>query len=300
MTKIRYHHDADGITSAYLLSYGVKSPVLDGWDGEFGDTTGLAKGDWMVDMRPLQNMEGLNVIDHHLPHREDRAYKLISDNVPASLITWREFKEEIPKSEWWKVVIGIVGDGQPELIPTEVFDSCPQLLSNVKTSSYVSYGKWKIGYYPAYKLLSSYINAFLRQHKFTEALNLLTYSQNPLNILNSKSAQMAKQAVKTEFENIIRSCNSYDFGNFALFLFNSDFRMSGYVASVMQGALDGKTVISINRKDGSGSIRGDLAFYWKDKLSHLDYLIIGGHPGFCGLTLKANPETFLKDLFDLV
>ena len=79
-TKIRAHHDADGIISAYFLAYGIKDPKIELWDGKFGDTTGLKKGDWMVDMRPLQNMEGLNCIDHHLPHREDRKYELISSD----------------------------------------------------------------------------------------------------------------------------------------------------------------------------------------------------------------------------
>ena len=92
MPKIRFHHDADGITTAYLSSFGIKGSVLDGWDGKFGDTTGLKAGDWMVDMRPMQNMEGLNVIDHHTPHREDRKYNAILDEVPASLIAYRKLK----------------------------------------------------------------------------------------------------------------------------------------------------------------------------------------------------------------
>jgi hypothetical protein len=298
--KIRYHHDADGITTAYLASYGIKNAKLEGWDGKFGDTTGLKSGDWMVDMRPMQNMEGLNVIDHHLPHREDRKYNLISDEVPASLIAFNKYKEDIPKSEWWKVAIGVMGDGQPELIPPEVFNQCPQLLTRVKTSSYQSYGKWKISYYPTYKLLSSYVNSFLRKRDFENALNLIQYSQQPSNILHSVKAQMAKLDVRKEFENIIKTCDSYDFADISVFIFQSDYRMTGYIASAMQGSLDGKTVMAINRKDGSGSLRGELAYYFRDKLDSLDYLLIDGHPGFCGVTVTSNPDNLIEDLVKLL
>jgi len=302
MTSIRFHHDADGITAGYFTAYNpkIKEPKLDGWDGKFGDTTGLKAGDWMVDMRPIQNMEGLNVIDHHLPHREDRAYNLISDEVPASLIAWREFKEDIPKSEWWKLAVGLLGDGQPELIPTEVFESCPQLLTQIKTSSYKSYGKWSINYYPIYRLLSSYVNSLLRKHDFNEALNLMKYSQKPINIINSIKARAAKASVSKEFERIINTSESYDLDNLAIFIFSSDFRMSGYVASSMQSALSGKTVLALNRNDGSGSLRGDLAYYWRDKLKHIDYLNIDGHPGFCGASLNGNPDSLVEEILNLL
>jgi len=300
MVTIRCHHDADGITTGYFTAYGVPGAKLEIWDGKFGDTTGLKEGDYMVDMRPIQNMKGLNVIDHHGPHREDRKYNLIIDEVPASLIAWREFKDDIPKAEWWKLAIGLMGDGQPELIPTEVFDSCPQLLTKIKTSSYSSYGKWKIGYYPVYKLLSSYVNSFLRIGKHDDAINLISYSQSPINILHSSKAIVAKIEVKKDFENIVKTCDSYQFENLAVFIFNSDFRMTGYVASALQDSVEGKPIIAINRKDGSGSLRGDLAYYWRDKLKHLEYITVDGHPGFCGLTCTANPDTFIEDLIKLL
>ncbi len=300
VTTIRAHHDADGITSAYFTAYGVKDAKIELWDGPFGDTTGLKKGDWMVDMRPLQNMEGLNVIDHHLPHRKDRKYKLISDDVPASYIAWKTFKDVIPKTEWWKLAIGLVGDGQPELIPTEVYDTCPQLLTHIKTSAYKSYGKWNMGVYPVYKLLSSNVNSLLRKSDFTEALNLVRYSEQPINIIHSLKAQGAKREVSIEYENIIKTSRMYEFDKIALFIFNSEFRMSGYIASSMQSSLNGKTVMAINRRTGSGSLRGDLAYYWKDKLKHLDYLIIDGHPGFCGATCTVNPDILVEDIIKVI
>jgi len=300
MVTIRCHHDADGITSGYFLSFTIPNSKIEIWNGKFGDTTGLKRDDWMVDMRPIQNMKDLNVIDHHLPHREDREYKLISDIHPASFITWNLYKEEIPKQEWWKLAIGLVGDGQPELIPTEVYDSCPQLLTDFKTSVYQSYGKWNIGYYPSYKLLSSYINALLRTKRFEDALNLVAYSQNPKDILNSTKARGAKADVKKNLEDILKTCNSYDFQDLAIFIFESEYRMSGYLASTLQSSLSGKTIMAINRLDGSGSLRGDLAHYWRDKLKHLEYLQIDGHPGFCGLNISCNPDTLVEDIIRML
>jgi hypothetical protein len=297
--RIRAHHDADGIIAGYFLSFVVKDPQLEIWDGKFGDTTGLKKGDYMVDMRPIQNMEGLTVYDHHTPHREDHKYELIEDEVPAGLIVWNKHKDDIPKSEWWKLAISLLGDGQPELIPTEVFETCPQLLTKIKTSTYLNYGKWNIGYYPIYKLLSSYVNALLRLKHYEDAINLVTYSQTPMNIINSAKAKVCKAEIKRIYEDIIKTSESYDFEDLVVFIFDSEFRMSGYIASSLQSSVDNKTIMAINRKDGSGSVRGDLAMYWRDKLKHLEYLQIDGHPGFMGLNISCNPETLINDLINL-
>ena len=295
MVVVRAHHDADGITSAYFTAYGVKGSRIELWDGDFGDTTGLKVGDYMVDMRPKQNMKGLNVIDHHGPYPEDREYELITGSVPASYLCWEKFKDDIPKSDWWKLAIGVCGDGQPELIPAEIFELTPALLDNWKTSAGQYYGKWKINYYPVYKMLSSHINALLRKSEFEKALNLLRFSESPVSILTSPDAKKAKAEVKAEFENIIKSCKSYDFKDLGVFIFHSEYRMSGYIASSMQGA-QGKTVIAINALNGRGSLRGDLALYFKHKLSKLDYINIDGHPGFMGLSINVNPDILVEDL----
>ena len=157
---LRCHWDADGVTSGHFASFGINDSqvVVGTYEKGFGDTSQLTKDDWILDMRPSDPKWDGNCIDHHLPHDKKHKYRLISDDVPATLITWREFKKDIPKKEWWKIAIGLAGDGQPELIPTEVFQECPTLLKNVKTSVFQSYGKWKISTFPLYKLLSSNIN----------------------------------------------------------------------------------------------------------------------------------------------
>jgi len=295
MVTIRAHHDADGITSAYFTAYAVKGAKIELWNGDFGDTKGLKSGDYMVDMRPLQNMKGLNVIDHHGPYPEDRKYELHTGHEPASYLCWQKFKEDIPKSDWWKLAIGVCGDGQPELIPAEVFEVTPGLLDDWKTSAGQYYGKWKVSYYPVYKMLSSHINALLRKSDFEKALNLIRFSESPKQILTSPEARKAKMEVKAEVERIIKGCKSVDYRNLAVFVFNSEFRVSGYIASVMQSALD-KTIIAINGMTGRGSLRGDLALYYKKKLNTLDYMVVDGHPGFMGLSISVNPDVLIEDL----
>ena len=74
---IRGHHDADGITSSYFTSYHLEGRCkIELWDGQFGDSTGLKKGDWMCDMHPTEDFEG-TVLDHHGPYTLNHKYKLI-------------------------------------------------------------------------------------------------------------------------------------------------------------------------------------------------------------------------------
>jgi len=284
-------------------SYHVKQPEIIISTGEFGDVSELKEGDWLVDQHPLEDKAKINVLDHHGTYDLKRSYNLIYDDVPAGLIVWNNFKEEIPKSEWWKVVCAIVGDGQPELIPYEIFKQEPSLLNQLKTSAYQSYGKWKLSYYPIYKLLSSPINAFLRKGDFDDALRLITEAKKPVDIIYNREAIKAKAEVRSEFEKCVKNCDSYDFQNLNLILFYSDFRMSGYIASALQNSLEGKTIMAINKKNGRGSLRGDLAIFWRDRFKDVDgfeYLVCDGHAGFMGATLKVNHEIFVEDLTKLL
>ena len=316
--RVRAHSDADGITSAYFLSWAVKNPKIEIWTGDFGDTTGLKKGDYMVDMKPIQNMEGLNVIDHHFPHPEDRKYNLYpdlkndciryaSDIIPATYLVWDKYKEEIPKSQWWKIAIGLMGDGQPQLIPTEVFDLCPELSENIKTSIVTNYGKISVNSWPMYKLLSSPINALLRMSEDTKALNLLAMSTTPRHIFNNVDARKAKNEVKSEFNRILGlynqdklniNCEIFDFSKLMIVTYQSDIRMAGYIATQLNSQT-GKTILCIDKKTGKGSLRGDLAVYWGDKLKHFEYLTVGGHPGYMGLSVTKDVNSFIDDILEM-
>jgi hypothetical protein len=295
--NLRYHRDADGIIAAYFASFAYPDSNLQIWDGEFGDITGLQKGDVLLDMRPRTDLDGLIVYDHHGPYPKDHKYILTTGPEPASFIVWNKYKDIIPKEEWWKLAIGLLGDGQPELIPYEVLEQCPMLLTKIKTSSYQDKYtfKWKTNYFILYKLLSSGINALLRIRAYETALNLVKKAKTPMDIIHDKDSKLAKGKVKSEFESINRTCEVYSFDNLKLCLYESSYRMAGYVATMMN-LEDEVTTLAINKVDGSGSLRGDLALYWKGALKDLDYLEIDGHPGFMGARLKGKPERLIKDL----
>lgn len=296
--RIRGHWDVDGAVSAFFTSMGVPNSEIEIADYEkgFGNTTGLTKDDYMVDMHPQDDTWNGTVIDHHLPYPEEHSYTLYSDDAPASLIAWRMFKDKIPKSEWWKLVCGIVGDGQPELIPVEVFDLCPGLLKNVKTSIYQSYGNWKVSLMPLYRLLSSGLNAFMRKGEYESALNLLKYSSSPLDIYTSEDVRIAKLDIRNEFQSAVKDADIFDYENLAVVIYYSKYRMSGYIASSLQSSLNNKTIMAINKRNGSVSLRGDLAPYYQDKFKELKYLEVAGHLKFMGGKLKKNYHTLIKDL----
>ncbi len=54
--------------------------------------------------------------------------------------------------------------------------------------------------------------------------------------------------------------------------------------------------MAINKRDGSLSLRGDLAHYYKDKLKSLSYVEVDGHNAFMGGKLKKNYTKFITDL----
>jgi len=300
--RIVAHWDGDGLASGHFASFGVPDSELTigVYEKGFGNTEGLSKNDWMVDMKPMDaNWDG-HCIDHHLPHPDKHKYELISGVEPATLLTWQHFKEKIPKNEWWKIAIGCMGDGQPELIPTEVFRECPSLMQSIKTSAFQSYGKWKISTYPVYKLLSSPINAFLRKGEYESAINLIRYADTPMSLISSEDAQIAKSDIRNDYQMAVKDCEMIQFGNLAVVLFYSKYRMSGYIGSSLLSALDNKTVMAINKRNGSISLRGDLATYYRDMMKKLDYLEIDGHAAFMGGKLKKNYHTLISDLVEIL
>jgi intein/homing endonuclease len=173
--------------------------------------------------------------------------------------------------------IGLGGDGALDLMPTEVFDECPMLMQSIKTSAYQSYGAWKINTYPLYSLLSSCINAFLRKGDSESAIYSMKFCQSPMELYNLPDVQIAKKEVANEYKTAVTDCELYKFGNLVVVLFDSKFRMSGYIASSLMDSFRGKTLMAINNKTGSISLRGKMAPYFKDKLKPLDYVQVDGH-----------------------
>ena len=299
--KIHCHNDADGITSALFTWFGNPDYEIV-MKREFGDTSDWENGDIMVDMRPNDpSIEGL-VIDHHPGHPDERNYYLIWDVRPASYIAFKQYKDSIPKSQWWKLAIGLGGDNQLELLDAEIFDSEPQLLYKVKTYAFHHYGSWQLAYYPLYKLLSSLVNSIIRIGDFENAINLVRFAERPLDIYHSEIAQEARNKVRDEVKKVMSSCDIINLKDVHIVIFESDYKLTGYIASVVEASKDtyGSTIMAINRRDGSLSVRGDLALYIKEKLEKLPYIEIDGHPGFMGGKIKYNPYAFIDELAKLI
>jgi len=149
-------------------------------------------------------------------------------------------------------------------------------------------------------MLSSPVNSFLRIKQGQKALELLQQAQQPMDIITDEKAKSAKEEVKKEHNSILKSCESVDFKDLAVVIFNSNYRMSGYMATTIQEMVGDKTVIAINKKDGHGSMRGELALYWEGRLKHLDYVKMGGHPGFYGFQISKPADVFIEDLTELL
>ena len=242
------------------------------------------------------------VIDHHLDHPsfDKRKYKLIWDNVPASLIVWREFKDEIPQREWWKTVIGVVGDGQPNTIPFEIWNTSPELLMEIKTFGRMSYGKWQFSLHPVYSLLSSPINAFARFGDFETPLRIIKNAKSPFDIVENREAKSKKKELSDTFDSVFSNSRMYNFKNLTVVIFNSPkARLSGYIASSILSSSKG-TVMAINEENGRLSVRGDLTNYYQGKLKDLDYISFSGHDGFMGGRLTDSPDRLLKDLMKIL
>ena len=274
------HHDSDGVVSAYFLAHATGD-----WDikfpEKFGDTSNITEDDWMVDMRPDSPDKKFTCIDHHPGHSENRKYKLIFDDKPASVITFEKFKHEIPKEKHWEVVIGASGDYQAYKVPVDIWKENKQLLELTKSWADIKYGNLKVYTLPVYMMLSSNINAYCRVGKAIDAVKLLDEIESPYDILHDDTAISYKSKIKDEFNKIISNCELIDYGVINLVLFDSKYRMSGYISSAFAEKL-GRTIVALNTSTGSLSIRGDLVRFIQSLSPQDDKLFIDGHDEAAG------------------
>ena len=149
-------------------------------------------------------------------------------------------------------------------------------------------------------MLSSPINRLLKSGQPEEAIRLITEAKTPNDIMKDRKALQAKDLLKKERDSILGSCDVIPFNNLNVVLFYSKYRMQGEMASVIEG-FNSTTTLAINTQSGRGSLRGELALYWKERLKPIKYLHIDGHPGFMGANIgKTNKETFVEDLTNLL
>jgi len=292
------HRDADGITCAVLLA---KAKLIDTvfFPEEFGEYTWdvrNVKANLMTDMKPIDaNFNGL-VIDHHPDHPENRRYRLIWDDVPASLIVWRLLKhfKKLNEEDKWKVVVGCAGDGQVELTPVEIWETHPELLEEFGRVS-ESYGRTSFSPYPVYLLLSSYINAPCRIGQPMMAFNKLLNAKSPFDILMDRDLQGAKELLRKESDRVLKEYPAITIRHVVFWVVESEYNL-GYLASKLSSS-KGKTVLIYNRKTRQMSIRGALSSYLAQKLNERG-VKCGGHAGFIGGRLNENQDeyTLLKIL----
>jgi len=298
--KLALHDDADGVSSAVLLSYVFK--ILRVWApedfGEWPIKSYLKDGkeeippDACVDMVPQDpNWQGL-AIDHHPGHppEDKRAYQLIHGDAPTAIVVYSLFKEVIPKEQRWKVVVGAVGDGQPELIPPEIWREFPVLLEETVTS-WEKYGKIETNNFPVYLRLSSGINAACKlPEKWYIAYSTLRNAKSPWDLLKDSSLKSAKEIMADEKSKVYRESTPIQLRNgIRVWGFNSETKIERTVAWEIWEK-DKRTVVAVNMSTGRGSIRGTLATLVYEHLSQHGFRA-SGHPGFGGIRLKPN-QTF--------
>jgi len=295
--KLAFHDDADGVSSAVLLSYVFRIEKV--WAPEdFGEwplkpykIEGQAElelpPDACVDMVPSNPQWSGLCIDHHPLHppENERKYKLIFGDAPTAVIIYTLFKNVIPKEQKWKVAVGAVGDGQPELIPTEIWREYPVLLEEM-VSSWDKYGKLETASYPIYFRLSSGINAMCKlPEKWYSAYTILRNAKSPWDLINDSSLKSAKEIVDEERARILRETTPIQLRNgIRLWVFESQTKIERTIAWELWDK-DKRTVVALNKATGRGSIRGVLATLIYEHLNQHGFKA-SGHPGFGGLKLR--------------
>jgi len=296
--RLALHDDADGISSAVLLTYVFD--VNEVWAPEdFGVwEINPKKGtvpDACVDMVPANPLwNGKLCIDHHIhPPEEKRNYKLIWGEVPTGIIIFSLFKNFIPKEHWWKCAVSAVGDGVPEVIPTEVWRACPELLEKTVTT-YERYYKLETTKYPIYLRLAAPINAASKiPNKWYVAYQVLKNAKSPLDLFEDPALQSAKDFVAEEKKRIIKGSNAIELRNsIKIWRFSSELKLERTLAFELEQS-DRITTIAVNEKTGRGSIRGVLAQLIYEHLQSNGF-VASGHPGFGGLSL--GPSQTVEEL----
>jgi len=281
--KVSFHRDADGVYSLALLNTVFKieevySPKVFGnyFSDDFKANVGLDLGE------PIENEFKGVVIDHHT--HSNPWYSLIWSIMPTGLIVYNVFKERIPDNEKWKVVGAVCGDGQPELIPDELWDMFPELREE-RGNMYMSYNKITSRTYPIYSLITSPINSLCRIGEPIEAFKAVRNASSPYDLLDSEYLKDAVSLVQKEEQRIFNNKPSLTVkNNIAYTVIESKYYIASRIASLLSRSFPNLTLIVINRTNKEISIRGVYTSYICNKLVESGFKA-GCHPGFGGCTL---------------
>jgi single-stranded DNA-specific DHH superfamily exonuclease len=284
--EIAFHSDADGVASVCLLRSVFKTREDDSFPYSPSIFGGYKEGNVAVDLgSPLhKDWKGI-CIDHH--DHPDPWYPLVWSYIPTTLIVYYMLRDRIPKEKLFYVVLGCVGDGQPELIPDEVWDTMWDDLWERKGNVYTDrYSRNPKPYaYPLFSLISSPINALCRTGNVMNAYKLVRDARNIRDIVYSPVANLERDVIAQEESKIFSSRDPpvmEIIGNVVGILkIKSKYGITSRIASVLSRSSSYLTIVVINVLDNSISIRGILAKYLANKLQALGYHC-GGHAGYAG------------------
>lgn len=297
--EVLAHYDADGVSATHLLKVATGDVDRVIFPERFGDYRGVSdeKESTMVDMKPRNPEYSGFVYDHHPGHpiEADRKYTLVWRTYPTAKIIFEEFKDKIPKEEWWKVACGCVGDGQPYEIPVEVIQEEPSLLL-FRSNLYSSYGKVSKSEFPYYLSLSSPINSACRVNQPGLALSCLANAEKPIDLIRNSSLIKAAAKIRSAESSVLRSGDYREIENQVVyFTFSNEFNIGSRAAAKLQDSFR-RTAVVINTDKMAFSIRGILSQYLIEYFRPKGY-DIGGHLGFSGGSLtKAQLVTFEEDI----
>ncbi len=307
---ISAHADADGVcsTALFLHAMGLEIEDVDLYfPDEFGDYREI--DEYMFDMTPSEGFEE-RCVDHHDQHPDEHEYRLTYGEVPASRLVYNIYGSEIPQEERWKVAVGCAGDMDVPSIPNEVLGEGSKL-EDVHTSIWEDWDEDELQINPmvAYKLLPSPINAACRVGNPKEALLKLYYANRPSDLIYDEELASYKKSIREEVSQVIKKSGKKGRrklvfpgdGNIGVFVYSSDYRISGIVSSKLHSIFsdnEDRTIISINTErgeNGKGSIRSDRTGFVAKKLRE-GGIEARGHRMAAGVDLGDTTVNYLLDI----
>lgn len=293
---ISYHGDADGIASLvlYLKGKGLSLNVVDYYcPSKFGDVG--KNPDVVLDQTPKDSDWSGLCYDHHNQHPEERDYELVFDDIPTSGILYEEFKDVLDREDAWKVVIGIAGDGQPELVPQEIWEDYP-ILQTTSGWTKRNYGNLKYYTQPVYSMIKTLINAPARMGAEEVSFTTLWEATSPIDILFDETLRTYKKNLDKEMRSVEKKMKLIDMRDIAYAEYSSEMRL--YINMDLKQST-GKTAVILNTNNGKVSATGPQARSIADFLNEKG-VDAGGHQGYCGghLPETMTPKQFRELLFE--
>lgn len=293
--EIAYHGDADGVASAALLmSIFEHTRDIKKFPYSPSHFGAYKEGNIAVDLgAPLfKEWNGL-VIDHH-EHPDNPSYPAIIGKIPAGVLIYELFKEYVPDNKRWLCVLSAVGDGQPEIIPNEIWDMYPELWHMTGNIYKNRYGGLKGYPYPLYAKVSSPVNSLCRIGTPAKALDIVLRANSVRDVIENPTAKLAQKEVSIEEARVLGDSNNpvttEVIGNFNIVRYKSKFNIAGRIGANLSKGDRNSTYVIINDVTKESSVRGVMTLYLTEKLNEVGYLA-GGHAGFGGITLLPTQST---------